>query len=168
MDDSQVKQKPGTDKPATPNFQQMYKSGGTFKQRLEEIVGSFSGGHGGGVEREPHSRESSPSKPVETVQEIPTTPEVEKRPELAGYIEKVENEAATLKPVVDDYTQQVLLKSVNPAKSKVKLPLSQAQIQTGLHHKVVESIRWLAEWCTRQVKLLGARAEYKAEEAQSV
>ena len=142
------------------DYQQMYKSGGRFKEQLEALAGTFAGKRSG-IESEPIPRAE---RPVETVEEIPTSPEVEKRPELSGYIEKVEREAETLKPVTDDYTQQILLKSSDPTDVKVKLPLTAEEVQTGLHHKVWESIRWLAEWCMRQVKMLGSRAEYKTEE----
>jgi hypothetical protein len=137
------------------DYQMKYKQGGDFKKKLEEIAGSFSKG---GVEHEPTR---IVEKPIEAMEEIPTNPEIEKKPELAGYIEKVEKAAETMKPVTDDYTQQVLLKSINPASAKVTLPLTEDQIQQGLHHQIWESIRWLAEWCVRQYKMLKGRAEYK-------
>jgi len=87
------------------DFQAMYDVGGSFKQKLEQIAGSF---QKGGVEHEPIS--GAKEKVVEMVEEIPTTPELEKKPELKGYIEKVEKEAELPKAIVDDYTQQVLLK----------------------------------------------------------
>lgn len=34
----------------------------------------------------------------------------------------------------------------------VKLPLSDDQIITGLHAQIITSLRWLAEWCIRQLK----------------
>ena len=71
-----------------------------------------------------------------------------------GYIEKVEKEAELMTPVRDDTTQKVLVQSSTPQKPKIKLPLSEGQIEEGLHHKIWESIRWLAEWCKRQVEIL--------------
>lgn len=132
----------------TDDAQQWYQQGGKFKQQLDEIVNIARGG----VEREPES--TTIEKPVEVLEEIPTEPELEKKPELAGYMEKVEKAAEVATPVVDDYTQQVLIQSANPQKPKVTIPLSEEQIKEGLHHKVWESIRWLAEWCYRQLKLL--------------
>ena len=160
MDNS--KTKPVTNTPSA-NFQHLYGKDDQFKDQLEAIAGTFGGRRSGGVETEPRAAEAGAAKPVETVEEIPTSPEIEKKPELAGYIEKVERDTETIKPIVDDYTQQILLKSVDPTNVKVKLPLTVDQVQTGLHHKVWESIRWLAEWCVRQVKMLGGRAEYKQE-----
>jgi hypothetical protein len=136
----------------TDDAQQWYQQGGKFKQQLDEIVNIARGG----VEHEPES--TTIEKPIEVMEEVPTEPELEKKPELAGYIEQVEKATELATPVVDDYTQQVLMKSPDMQKQEVKLPLTEEQIQSGLHHKVWESIRWLAEWCFRQLKLLRGRS----------
>lgn len=159
MNDSGSGSQPVSGQGTGPDYQQMYKGGGKFKEQLESIAGSFGGRRGGGAETEPVSRTE---RPTETVVEIPTNPEVEKKPEFVGYVEKSGKDAVTPKPIVDDYTQQILLKSSDPTNVKIKLPLTEEEIQTGLHRKVLESVRWLAEWCVRQVKMLGARAEYKS------
>lgn len=87
--------------------------------------------------------------------------EVEKKPELAGYIEEVEKAVELPTTVMDDYTGQVLL---NPAKGEAKiveLPLTEDQVVQGLHMQVYDSLRWMAEWCVRQIKLLHGRVKYK-------
>ncbi len=104
----------------------------------EEIVAEF-----GGKEREPVK-----------ITEIPTHIEIEKSPETAGYIERVEKQAELKSPVMDDSTGQPLVQSSAPQKPKIKLPLTDGQINEGLHHKIWESIRWLAEWCKRQLEIL--------------
>lgn len=38
--------------------------------------------------------------------------------------------------------------------STVTLPLTDAQIAAALHESVTSSIRWLAEWCTRRIKMM--------------
>lgn len=96
--------------------------------------------------------EHSPKIKTEMVEEIHVTPEIEKK--IEGYVEKIEKEAELQKPVTDDYTQQVLINSSAPQNPKITLPLTDDQIQQGLHHKVWEAIRWLAEWCVRQMKML--------------
>lgn len=103
-------------------------------------------------------------KPVEQAEEIPTQVELEKKPELSGYMEKVEREAELMKPVQDDYTQQVLIKSANPQNVTVTLPMTEDEMMSGLHGQVWESFRWLAEWCVRQIKLLHGKVKYKGEE----
>jgi hypothetical protein len=144
------------------DFQAMYNAGGTFKQKLEQVVGGM---RRGGAEAEPSSAEAGAGKAPEAVVEIPTEPEVDKKLEQEGYIEKVEKqEEITNKPIVDDYTQAVLLKSTDPQNTKVILPLTAAEEETGLKMAVWDSLRWMAEWCLRQMKMLKGRAEYKAQE----
>lgn len=38
--------------------------------------------------------------------------------------------------------------------TKVSLPLTQDQIAKGLRESIVNSIRWLAEWCVKRMKQL--------------
>lgn len=104
----------------------------------EEIVAEF-----GGKEREPVK-----------ITEIQTHVEIEKHPETAGYIERVEKQAELKTLVMDDSTGQSLVSSADPIDPVVTLPLSDDQIVKGLHHHVWEAIRWLATWCVRQAKIL--------------
>lgn len=117
------------------DFQAAYNAGGHFKEQLESIAAGFKGAE---VQR-------SKEKPVEQMVEIPSSPEV--TPEVEGYMEKIEKE---------DY-QQILMGSTSPQQPQVKIPLTNDQIQAGLHHKVWEAIRWLAEWCLRQLKILNSK-----------
>lgn len=107
----------------------MYGAGGRFKEQLEAIAGSFSGG--------------SKEREVTRVEEVPVNVEEEKLKEAEGYIEKVEKEA-----------ELVLVGAAPPQQPKVTLPLTDDQIKKGLHHKIWEGIRWLAEWCLRQLKMV--------------
>jgi hypothetical protein len=34
-------------------------------------------------------------------------------------------------------------------------------MEKGLKHKVVDSLRWLAEWCLRLIKMFGSKVAYK-------
>ncbi len=144
MDDTAQPRPAG--QPSTPNpqpakdYQQAYNAGGRFKEQLEAIAGGFSGG--------PKETEAM------RVEEVPENMEEEKLKEAEGYIEKVEKEAELAAPVVDDYTKQVLVGAAAPQKPKVTLPLTDDQIKKGLHHKIWEGIRWLAEWCVRQLKVI--------------
>ena len=126
------------------DYQAMYNAGGHFKEQLEAVVGKMRG-----------------ERVVEEVEEIPTEPEVEPKLERQGYIEKVEKAAELKKPIIDDYTQQILLGSANPQKPQVILPLTEDEIEKGLHHKVWEAIRWLSEWCVRQIKKLHGMVAYR-------
>jgi len=149
---------PGGTAPAHDDYQNMYKTSGKFKEQLESIAQQ-----GGKIEEREAVRGSGPERQIDAMEEIPTQPELEKKPDLDGYIEKVEKEAELTRPVLDDYTQQILLKPTSPQNPTVTLPLTEAQVTEGLHHQVWESVRWLAEWCVRQVKLLHGKAIYRPE-----
>lgn len=135
------------------DFQAMYNAGGRFKEQMDRIV-SESG--------RPESRENIrvKEKTVEEVEEILTTPEVEK--DVEGYVEKVEHDAELAGGVTADYTTRVLL-GTTPTSANVTLPLTKDELELGLHQKVWNSLRWLAEWCVRQIKLMGGRAKLKGE-----
>ena len=70
------------------------------------------------------------------------------REELKQFVTPVEREPVK-EPVRDD-TGQVLL---TPFQAGVATQLTQDQIKSGLHHKIGDAIRWLAEWCMRQIKI---------------
>lgn len=79
-------------------------------------------------------------------------------PELKGHLEAIEREPMA----VDNGKGQPLL---TPAQTQptVAVPLSQEEIKTGLHHKVFDSMRWLAVFSLRMIKkaaLLGIRVIY--------
>lgn len=85
--------------------------------------------------------------------------EPEPSKEVEPWVEKVEKKEIKL-PLYDD-SGQVILEDIAPQKPKITLPLDDAGIQTGLKHKVQDSIRWLAEWCLRIIKMGRWRIAYK-------
>ncbi|MBU0619217.1 hypothetical protein KKD62_03200 [Patescibacteria group bacterium] len=74
--------------------------------------------------------------------------------ETEGWLEKLEKgeEIKLPQPITDD-TGQVILDDVAPQVDKVELPLTEEEIKIGLHQKIWDSIRWLAAWCFRMIKL---------------
>lgn len=76
----------------------------------------------------------------------------EERNELKGYLERVERQPGST-PVQDDKTGQAMLTPVQSQSATITLPLTSSQIQQGLHHKIGDAIRWLAEWCMRRIKI---------------
>ena len=93
------------------------------------------------------------------------TRKVDLEPEVEGWLEKMEKEDADLgQPVVDDQGQ-VVLDDIKEEKGKFKivLPLSKEEVKEELHHKVVDSVRWLAEWCVRMIKMFGSKVAFKRE-----
>lgn len=133
------------------DFQAMYNAGGKFKEQLEQISQKIGGSEV--VRTKEHT--------IEDVEEILTHPEIEKSLERDGYMEKIEHEAELAGGVTDDYTQRVLLGSQNDPNAPVELPLTEDQLRLALHMKMWQSIRWLAEWCVRQIKILKGRATFK-------
>jgi hypothetical protein len=45
--------------------------------------------------------------------------------------------------------------------STISLPLTDAQIAQALHESVTSSVRWLAEWCVRQIKMVHEKIKKK-------
>jgi len=87
--------------------------------------------------------------------------EIEK--ELEPYIEKIEKEIYLAKPIVDDFGQTlVTAPSAQPV--QIVLPVTQQTFLYGLKQAVTESIRWLAEWCLRLIKIFGSKATFRKEE----
>ena len=67
-------------------------------------------------------------------------------------------------PVTDDQTGQVL---VVPARQtqppEMVLPVTEAAVKKGLHVKIWDSLRWLAEWSMRIFKMFPGRVVYQRE-----
>lgn len=78
-------------------------------------------------------------------------------------LQKVERDHTTAAPVTDDSGQTVLTPSQPQQQTIITLPLTEEEIKHGLHHRIIDSIRWLAEWCMRMGKkaiLLGIKVIY--------
>ncbi len=93
-----------------------------------------------------------------TIPEIP--PEIEHAEAIAGA------EIQLPQPVTDDTTGQVLVTSPAATQPQIVLPLSEEEVERGLHLKVIYSFRWLAEWCKRLIKLFHGRVIYRQTKKQ--
>src|SRR5688572_12270863 len=104
------------------------------------------------------------------------TPEEMASMQLDGYIEKVEKQveipkdvASVVQPVVTpqmtqpltDTQGQTILQAAKQEEPEINLPLSEAEVREGLHHKVVDSFRWLAEFCVMLIKKYPGRVFYR-------
>lgn len=87
--------------------------------------------------------------------------EFEPSKEVASWMEKVEGEEIELPQPIEDQYGQILLEAARTSKPKIVLPISKKKVKKGLHHKVADSIRWLAEWCLRLLKMFPERVVYK-------
>lgn len=92
----------------------------------------------------------------------------EEKSELEDYLQKIEREPQK-ELVRDEVTGQVVLTPNNSQPADITLPLTEAEIKHGLHHKIGDSIRWLAQWCARMTKKAitkGLRIGYREETTQ--
>jgi len=90
--------------------------------------------------------------------------EVGREPEIAPEtgLEKLEKEQYILKkPVLDDQTGQVLVTAPTLQEPTVILPLTKEEYQQALSAKIEYSIRWLAEWSKRLMKILGSKVGFR-------
>ncbi len=92
------------------------------------------------------------------------TRKVDLEPEVESWLEKLEKEDSQLQdPVMDDKGQTVLddVNSKKKSNFKVILPLTKEEVESGLHHKVVDSVRWLSEWCVKTIKMFHGKVAYR-------
>ncbi len=92
---------------------------------------------------------------VERSTKIEFTPEIKKVEPI------VEGEEITLPQAVMDDTGAVILDNIAPQQVTIKLSLTDDQMNQALHLKVIYSLRWLAEWTKRALKILGGRFIYR-------
>lgn len=86
--------------------------------------------------------------------------------EVESWLERLERgEDINLpQPVTDDQTGQVLVapaRQTQPA--EMVLPVTEAVVKKGLHVKIWDSLRWLAEWSLRIFKMFPGRVVYQKE-----
>lgn len=107
-------------------------------------------------------KEAGPLAPRRETIRIIEQKEPEPGKEVKDWVEKVEEgETAQLGQTITDDYGQVLVEAAEKKKPKIVLPLDEAEIEKGLHHKAVDSIRWLAEWCIRVMKMAAGRVFYR-------
>ena len=79
--------------------------------------------------------------------------------EVEGWLERVERGDVTQpQPVV--HRGRTIVSPAAPQQVSVTLPLTEDEVKKGLHHKLFESIRWMAEWCVRIAKKYHGKVAY--------
>lgn len=110
-------------------------------------------------------KETGPLTPKLELEKVEVVEQKEPEPkkEVKNWVEKVESgdTAQLKKPVTDDYGQILVEAAEKKEKPKITLPLDEKGVEKGLHHKAVNSFRWLAEWCVRVMKIATGRVFYK-------
>ena len=105
----------------------------------------------------PEKHQAEPEKiEVSEIKEPDKVPE-----EVEGWVERVKrgDDVHLATPVT--HQGETLVKSTKPKNVKVVLPLTDEETKKGLHHKVIDSVRWLAQWCVRLIKKIPSRVMYK-------
>lgn len=98
----------------------------------------------------------------EKVPSVETAPAKETGPEVKDWLTKLETgeEIKLPQPVTDD-AGQVMLDNAAPQQVTVTLPLTEEEMNRALHVKIIYSLRWLAEWTKRLIKIVGGKFLYK-------
>lgn len=99
--------------------------------------------------------------------------------EVDGYIERVEKQAETKVPTVtsqptpaanavalaDAAAKKIMGLAPKPQKQTIILPLDEDGVKQGLHRKVMDAIRWLAEWSVYMIKKYPGRVFYRPKQS---
>lgn len=95
--------------------------------------------------------------------------------EVDGYIERVEKQieikklsgplksspVITPSPQVQDDDGNVVMQAAQQQKQiKIVLPLNEEGVKNGLHRKLFDAVRWLAEWCVMIIKKYPGKVFY--------
>ncbi len=94
------------------------------------------------------------------VVEKPTTPEV---PPEIEHVEAVTGAEIYLPQPITDDSGQVILDNAAPQQVTIALPLTEEEMVKALRLKIIYSLRWLAEWTKRLIKIVGGRFIYRTK-----
>ena len=105
----------------------------------------------------------SESAPVVELREDEKVPE-----NVESWMEKLEHgeEINLPQPVTHDDQVIVSDSGNHVADDALVLPLTEKEVEEGLHKKVYNSARWLAEWCIRVAKKLQGQVIYRTQSAE--
>lgn len=94
--------------------------------------------------------------------------------EVEGYIERIEKQAEVKPPtagasptptaspaqLADDAAKKIMGLAPKLQKQTIVLPLDEEGVRRGLHHKIFDAIRWLAEWSVYMIRKYPGRVFY--------
>src|SRR3989344_7195030 len=95
------------------------------------------------------------------VVEVTKGPEIS--PDLKSYIERVETEGESAQTIVIGSNSVKVAKTQPKSQPSIVLPLTPTHYTQGMKASVADSIRWLAIWCLRLLKIYGHRAVFRPE-----
>lgn len=111
------------------------------KVRIEQLLEEIQREEGQPAETLEHQVEQAPPEELVEVRVSPEEEEVKISQELEEL--GVQGVPPVIPPAISDSDDD---------NNVIVLPLSEKEIEEGLHHKVRDSIRWLAEWCLKIIK----------------
>ncbi|MCX6725980.1 MAG: hypothetical protein NT052_01525 [Candidatus Shapirobacteria bacterium] len=85
----------------------------------------------------------------------------ENSPELSKKIESLSDDEMVLSQPIIGEDGAVILDNPTSPQITITLPLTDDQINQALHLKILHSLRWLAEWAKRLLKITGGKFVYK-------
>lgn len=90
-------------------------------------------------------------------------------PEVEGWLEKLQegHEVKLPEPVKHEGEVLVADASAQVVKEKLVLPMTQTGISLGLKARVTSGARWLAEWCSRLIKMFGDQVQYRQSQPKT-
>lgn len=83
--------------------------------------------------------------------------------EVAGWLERVQTDDVE-EPKTVVHKGKTVVAPAAPQDVTVTLPLTESGVQQGLHQKIIESARWLAEWCFRLIKKFHGKVTYRMQD----
>ena len=92
------------------------------------------------------------------IQERPLKPEV---PPEVEHVEAIAGAEISLPKPITDTGGGIILDNIAPQQVTVTLPLTEEEMQQALHLKIIYSLRWLAEWMKRLLKIVGGKFLYQ-------
>jgi hypothetical protein len=111
----------------------------------------------GGEEKEPIRIDQEKVPLVEVGGEHEKIPE-----EVEGWLEKLEKGETVKLPQPVTHKGKTLVEPAEPqVVEKIVLPITQDAVQKGIHLKIIDSARWLAEWCLRIIKKFHGAVVYR-------
>lgn len=106
------------------------------------------------------------SSSPETVKFQEIKSEFEESKETGEFIKNAANEDKIKMPKVikDDYGD-IILKASNAPKPNITLPVTEEELEKAFKKRVSDSIRWLAEWCKRNILMIPKRVFFSSKDS---
>ncbi len=123
-------------------------------KNLNQAIGNFNKNNPNLVSS--RNKEIASTNP-ETVKYQEISQEFEPEPEVAEYIKPTQNAEAKVPEPIEDNFGEIIMQASQVPQPNITLPIEEEELEKAFHQKVVDSIRWLAEWCKRTILMAPKR-----------